>query len=86
MQLEGRPLRVGDTARCYDRLTLSDGTVVRWPWMVVIDGQKGRETAIGDVAKLITRIKDAGMAVQLTGRDCESECQPFLLWASEPPR
>ncbi len=46
----------------------------------------GHDVAIGDVIRLIGRIKINGMAVQFAGRVCDDGCHRFLLWASETLR
>lgn len=73
-------------ATCQDRLVLPDGTTVSMPEILVVDGHDGREAAIGDVGRLIAKMKASRMAVQFAGRVCEDGCRPFLLWASEAPR
>jgi hypothetical protein len=72
---------IGQT--CYDTMVLSNGRESRLPEMIVVDSAHGRDVALGDTGRLIGEAKERRLSVQIVGSFCESDCRPFLLWASE---
>mgnify|MGYP000051506612 CR=1 FL=1 len=69
---------------CFDKLTLTDGRILGFPELTVIDRSQGRDVGIVDVARLIVEVKMRRLGVQFAGRVCDSACRPFFMLATDP--